>query len=98
MVSPTWFAPNSTSLAWVLLAVGRGGGPPLVAVRRVVEDAQWMQALPDAVPWFALSTAAALRAALEDGTPLRLKQAHDPELYRRPDEAPNPPVNDRGQL
>lgn len=70
----------------------------VVAVRRIVEDDQWMQAPPDALPWFVLSTAAALRTAIEQGTPRRLKQAHSPELYSRPGELPDPPVDDRGQL
>lgn len=52
MVSLTRFAPDETtppSLAWVLVAVGRGGGPPLVAARRIVEDDQWTQAQVAAV-------------------------------------------------
>lgn len=101
MVSPILFTPDGSAPsreAWVLVAVGLGGGPPVVAVRRIVEDDQWMQAPPDALPWFALSTAASLRAALENGTPLRLKQAAAPELYRRPDEVPEPPLDERGEL
>ena len=52
MVSLTRFAPEETtppSRAWVLVAVGRGGGPPLVAARRIVEDDQWTQAQVAAV-------------------------------------------------
>lgn len=84
--------------AWVLIAVGRGGGPAFVVVRRVAEDEQWTIIPVAQLPWFALSTAAGLRAAIEYGTPLRLKQATATQLFRRPDECPDPPFDERGEL
>jgi hypothetical protein len=86
------------AVAWVLIAVGRGGAPAFVIVRRAIEDESWTRIATEHLPWFALSTAGALRAAVEHGTPLRLKEAGATELYRRPDECPSPPLDERGEL
>jgi hypothetical protein len=101
LVGTTGWSPADevpVTAAWVLIVVGRGGGPALVVVRRVAEDEQWTHVPVDRLPWFALSTAGGMRAAIEHGTPLRLKQATATELYRRPDECPDPPVDERGEL
>lgn len=86
--------------AWALVAVGRGGVPGCLLVRRVVEDQRWTRIPPERWPWFALSSAAALRACVEGagGRPLRFKVATAAELYRTPEECPDPPVDDRGEL
>jgi hypothetical protein len=87
-----------TAPAWMLVAVGIGGAPSVAAVRRFVEDQHWWQLDTAELPWFALSTAAGLRAALDDGVPLRLKEARRSELFHRPSETPRPPVDERGEL
>ena len=84
--------------AWALVAVGRGGVPGCLLVRRVVEDRTWMRTPAEQYPWFALSTMSSLRANLEQGAPLRLKTATSSELYRTPHEQPDPPVDDRGEV
>lgn len=94
--SPTPHGPSSP--AWLLVAVGAGGLPAFAAVRRISEDRRWTALGTQDLPWFALSTASALRGAVESGAALRLKQASSEELYRRPDEEPHPPLDDRGQL
>jgi hypothetical protein len=101
MVTTTGWSPSESgvsSLAWVIVAVGLGGAPACVAVRRVVEDDRWTGIPPHQVPWFLLSTASGLRAALENGVPVRLKTATATELFRRPDQVPLPPLDERGSL
>ena len=101
MVGVTGWAPADdvpVTAAWVLVAVGRGGVPGCLLVRRVVEDEAWTRVPHTQHPWFALSTMSSLRANLEQGTPLRLKTAASSELYRTPHEQPDPPVDDRGDL
>jgi hypothetical protein len=100
LVSQIGWAPDDfspTTRSWVLIAV-EPGSPALCAVRRIVEDHRWTHVPPASMPWTLLSTAAGLRAALEQGTPLRLKRAADPRLYRRPSEVPEPPTDHRGEL
>ena len=101
IVSATGWAPHvdaPVSLAWVVVAVGIGGVPACVAVRRVLEDEQWTLIEPHEIPWFAASSAGALRAQLETGKPLRWKETRSPELHQRPDELPTPPVDEKGEL
>ena len=76
-----WAPATETPLlpAWIAIAVGTGGQPSLTVVRRIEEDERWCQLSTSELPWLALSTGAAgLRAALEEGAPLRLKSALDP--------------------
>lgn len=100
LVCVTGWTPDGTSPvrpAWVIVAVGTGGLPALGAVRRIREDTRWTRLPPNELPWFALSTASGLRAAL-DGEPLRLKSGSSAELHRRPDEVPDPPLDQDGRL
>ena len=94
--SPT--ADGTSSVAWILIAVGRGGLPAFAAVRRIEEDTRWARLPPTQLPWFALSTASSMRAALEHGAPLKFKRATSEALHRRPDECPDPPLDERGEL
>ncbi|MCC5947764.1 MAG: hypothetical protein JJT89_04840 [Nitriliruptoraceae bacterium] len=87
-----------TSSAWLLIAVGVGGVAAVAAVRRLEEDEGWWELRPSELPWLALSSAGALRGALEQGRPLRLKSARDRGLFERPDENPSPPLDERGEL
>ena len=89
-------AHGPSSPAWLLLVVA-AELPVFAAVRRTIDD-RWTQLAPDELPWFALSTAAGLRAALVDGRPLRLKKGPAPQLYDRPDDVPRPPLDERGEL
>lgn len=101
VVTHTGWAPTDdvdTSLAWLIVAVGVGGLPACAAVRRVAEDTAWFRVPPAGLPWFAAATAGALRATLEDGRPFRVKTDPAPQLYRRPDECPRPPLDERGEL
>lgn len=99
MALPTGWSPTahgSSSPAWLLLVVA-AELPVFAAVRRTRDD-RWTQLAPDDLPWFALSTAAGLRAALVDGRPLRLKADPAPQLYERPGDVPRPPLDERGEL
>ncbi len=87
-----------TTPAWLLVATGIGGVPAVAAVRRFAEDGQWWQLSGSELPWLALSTTAALRAALEHDSPLRLKSAVDRGLFERPDQNQTPPLDERGEL
>jgi hypothetical protein len=101
MVTVTGWSPDPTTAiapAWVLVAVGRGSTPARVAVRRIDLDRDWTDLPPHELPWFALSTASGLRAAIDHGQPLRIKQDPTEALYHRPDEHPDPPTDDRGEL
>lgn len=68
------------------------------AVKRDVEDDSWWNVGPQGAPWFALSTAGALREMLRTGKPLEVKTAFDARLFKRPDEVPTPPVDEQGRL
>ena len=99
MAMPTGWSPTAhgpSSPAWLLLVVA-AELPVFAAVRRILDD-RWTQLAPDDLPWFALSTAAGLRAALVDGRPLRLKKDPAPQLYDRPDDVPRPPLDEHGEL
>ena len=100
MVSLIGWSPGEspTRPAWFVVAVGRGGLPAVVCVRRIEEDDTWTALSINECPWFALATASGLRASLEHGVPLRLKLARSAELYQRPDEQPEPPLDERGEL
>lgn len=86
---------EASSPAWLLVVVAVGQ-PVLAAVRRDGE-AGWWRLGQEQLPWFALSTAAALRGAVERGDPLRLKVGSDPGIFQRPDEG-EPPVDEQGHL
>ena len=86
---------EDSSPAWLLVVVAVGR-PVLAAVRRDGE-AGWWRLGQEQLPWFALSTAAALRGAVERGEPLRLKVGSGPEIFQRPDEG-EPPVDEQGHL
>lgn len=100
LVSLLGWSPDQspTRPAWLVVAVGRGGVPAVVCVRRIEEDDRWTLISINHAPWAVLSSAAGLRAALEERRPLRLKVARSAELLRRPDEVPEPPLDDRGDL
>jgi hypothetical protein len=91
-------AETQTTPAWLVIAVGVGGAPAVTLVRRVEEDTGWWQLGTTELPWVALSTAAALRAALEHGAPLRLKTTGSDALFQRPSQRPRPPLDERGEL
>ncbi|GGI07878.1 hypothetical protein [Egicoccus halophilus] len=99
MVSLMGWSPDAspTVAAWVVVAVGRGSLPALVCVRRLEQDDRWTLLNISDMPWLILSSAAGLRAALS-GQPLRLKVARTKALFQRPDQVPNPPVDERGAL
>lgn len=100
MASVTGWSPSPEEpvvASWVVIAVA-SGLPALAVVRRAVEDHDWSAIHPSELPYFAASTAASLRAAIETGKRLTLKQTADPRLYRRPDEEPDPPLDDQGRL
>lgn len=99
LVMPTAWSPTAhgaSSPAWLLVAAA--ADLPAFAVVRRVGDKQWTRLEPDWLPWFALSTAAGLRAALVDGKPVRVKHDAGPEHFQRPDQQPDPPVDGHGQL
>lgn len=87
-----------TTPAWLLIAVGIGGLPAVAAVRRIEEDDRWWQLASRELPWVALSTAAGLRAVLEQAAPLRLKSASGAALFEPPSVNPSPPLDERGEL
>ena len=100
MATMTGWSPSPTEpivASWLVVAVA-SGLPVLAGARRVVEDRLWTALNPDELPWYALSSAASLRAALETGEPLAIKSGADGRLFRRPDEEPEPPLDDRGRL
>ncbi|WP_205745902.1 hypothetical protein [Egibacter rhizosphaerae] len=86
---------GASSPAWLVVVVGVAR--PVFAAVRCDQDTRWQLLTPDQLPWFALSTAAGLRGAVERGEPLRLKVGSDPGLFRRPDEG-EPPVDEHGSL
>lgn len=99
LASRVRWAPNDdepSRPAWLALVVGRG--QPVVAAVRRHQDRRWQRVVSDQLPWFALSSTAALRRALDADTPLNLKQANDRRLYRRVDEGEPPPVDEQGNL
>ncbi|MFA9430012.1 hypothetical protein [Egicoccus sp. AB-alg2] len=100
MVSLLGWSPDATPTrpSWALVAVGRGGLPAVLCVRRLHEDDHWTLVDIRDAPWAVLSSASGLRAAIEEGRPLRLKVARSPELLQRPDEQPEPPLDERGEL
>jgi hypothetical protein len=102
MVTTIGWAPTEAdpiALSWLIVAVGVGGQlPAFAACRRVAGDRGWTVIPHTHLPWLALSTAASLRAALESGEPLKLKSTADHRLARRPDEEPDPPVDEQGRL
>lgn len=83
------------SLAWALVVV-EPFRPAWLLVRRVC-DRIWTRIPLNAAPWFALSTAAGLRAAL-GGKPLEIRSATSARLFASPRDVPNPPVDDKGLL
>jgi len=87
-----------TTPAWLLVAVGIGGLPAVAAVRRIEEDERWWQLAPSELPWLALSTASALRAALEQSAPLCINSASHRGLFERPAADPLPPLDERDEL
>jgi hypothetical protein len=109
IVTVTGWTPDGTSAvqpAWVVTAVGTGGIPALGAVRRIREVDRWTRLASSELPWFALVTAAGLRAGLA-GSPLHMKRAGSPlhmkrggsaELHHRPDDQPDPPVDEHARL
>lgn len=101
LASITGWSPSPvgrTVPSWSLVAVGVGGVPAELWVRRIREDAAWWELDFREAPWFALATASGLRAALDLGRPLRLKQAKDARLLQRPGDCAHPPVDGRGGL
>jgi hypothetical protein len=86
-----------TRPAWMLTAVAKGK-PAFFAVKRNVEDERWWLIPPGNEPWFALSTAGGLRAALEQGEPMHLKNAENNEVYQTPKDVPHPPVDKHGRI
>lgn len=91
--------PGPSSPAWTFTAVGRDGGPAIIAVRRDVEDDRWWRILPSEAPWFALATAASLRGALR-GEPLVPKKVppDDRRLLDAPGIGPPPPTDRNGRI
>lgn len=87
---------GASSPSWLALAVGRGQ-PVWAAVRRDT-DRCWTGLAPDGLPWLALSTAGALRAAMDSATPLQLKRTSDPRLVQHPEQQPWPPTDEHGRL
>lgn len=100
MVSLLGWSPDATPTrpSWVVVAVGRGGLPAVLCVRRLREDDRWTLVDIRSAPWAVLSSASGLRAAIEEGRPLRLKVARSREVLQRPDEQPEPPLDERGDL
>lgn len=84
--SPTPDAPAAP--AWALVTVGRGF-PATFLVKRDAADRHWWSLAPTAAPWFLLSTASGVRAAL-DGEPLMLRTLEDERLLLRPDQVAAP--------
>lgn len=100
MVSLLGWSPDATPTctSWAVVAVGRGGLPAVLCLRRLNEDDHWTLVDIRTAPWAVLSSASGLRAAIEEGRPLRLKVARSPELLQRPDEQPAPALDERGEL
>ena len=92
--SPTPY--GASSPAWLALAVGRDQ-PVWAAVRRD-QDRGWTLLAPPELPWIALSTAASLRAVMDRNQPLQLKTTTDWRLLARPEEQPDPPRDEHGDL
>lgn len=85
-----------TTDAWLACVVA-ARKTAVFGIKRWAEDDLWHRLDPRDAPWLALSTAAGLRAALEDGEPMVMKQAHDRRLFNSVDEA-QPPVGEDGRL
>ncbi len=85
-----------TTAAWILVAV-TFGQEAFFAVKRDLEQRWWRIDPPDA-PWFALSTAAGLRAAITNGTPMVAKAGFNRSLFQRPKDNPRPTLDKDGRL
>lgn len=99
MASVVRWSPTPTgesSDAWCVIVV-HPDAPARFMVRRLVEDHTWWSLPPAGAPWFALSTASGLRAAITNKQPMVFKRATDERLYRRVDEA-TPDVDEQGRL
>lgn len=83
---------------WMLTAVSRGL-PARILIRRIGLDNRWSLLEPGECPWFAISTAAAMRAALTDGAmPISWRTAETASLYATPDDGIVPPADDLGRI
>lgn len=82
--------------AWVVITVVPGR-TARVLVKRFTEDV-WWRLKPPECPWLVLSTASSLRAAVEQGKPMVLKQATDDRLFKAPGQGPVPPTDARGNI
>ncbi len=85
-----------TTPAWMLVAV-TFDREAVFAVKRDLEQRWWRIDPPD-TPWFALSTAASLRAAITNGTPMVAKAGFDRSLFQRPADNPRPTLDKDGRL
>lgn len=92
--SPTLQA--DTSPAWAMVAVTMDL-PAIFAVKRDVEE-RWWSIQPHEAPWFLLSSASGLRAAIADHKPIVPKTTTDPALFQRPTDVPQPPLDGQGRL
>ena len=98
--SPT--ATGESSLAWVFALVVKSNvftGPhdAFCAVKRE-EDERWTVIAVEQLPWFLASTAGGLRAALEHGRPMVLKEVRDPRLLDRVAASNPPAVDEKGRI
>lgn len=87
--------PAPTKDSWLVTIVVQQ--KPAVFFVKNVEDELWDPMPPTHAPWFAVSTAGAMRRAAEKGEilPPMLTATRD-EVLKTPSEMPIPPVNDEG--
>ena len=92
------WAPNATAAGeecWVVVLVS----PGLPAVFVVGPYAgEWFEVPGPEVPWFALSSAAGIRAGLERGSPLVPKVAQNERLFEAASRSDPPPTDADGRL
>lgn len=87
--------PAPTKDSWLVCIVVPD--KPAVFFVKNVEDELWDPIPPIHAPWFAVSTAAAMRRAAEKGEALPpMLTAERDEVFLTPSESPLPPVNDDG--
>lgn len=94
--SPSEIAPFID--AWMLVCVRRHETALfLVGPMGKADASEWTIVSPLDAPWFALSIAGSLRAAL-DGKPMVWKETRDRRLLHKPGEMEPPPVDAEGRI
>lgn len=87
--------PAPTKDSWLVTIVVQN--KPAVFFIKNVDEELWDPMPPTHAPWFAVSTAGAMRKAAENGETLPpMLTAERAEVFQTPSEMPIPPTNEKG--